>query len=107
MAASKHAIVQEAQRQLDSYFSAQWEKSYVQLAPLVEESIGSSTDILGKEYHLSCWAQSHEDGSLGVIAEARRFRFLGWSQVHARGFFAFQEGRKVEMVKEDLWSHGY
>ena len=52
------------------------------------------------------WAREGEH-TLAVIVEARRKRFLGWSQVTAEGFYKTSDGTVIDFQERDYWEHGY
>lgn len=81
--------------------------NYSALSAFADDEKSEPLEVEGVALRFTTWARKEDDGSLGVIAEVRRNRFLGWSQVRANGFFAHPDGRKIEMVEKDLWNHGY
>ena len=55
---------------------------------------------------ITTWARAHSDERVAVIVEARRKRFLGWSQVTADGFYKDSHG-VTPFAEKDYWEHGY
>jgi hypothetical protein len=62
--------------------------------------------IQRKPIDFTTWAREHGTDKVAVIVEARRQRFLGWSQVTADGFYKDSHG-VTPFVEKDYWEHGY
>lgn len=107
MSLSKKELWKAAGSRLDAAIEKLRRRPFTELMALVGQDEGGPIEIDGVKMFVSCWAKKEEDGSVGVIVEARRMRFFGWSQVRVRGFFAFPDGGTKDMQEKDLWAHGY
>jgi len=107
MRKDKQALLAAKRERLDVEFAKYRSKPFEQLYRLIEDEEGGEIEINGIEMVFSAFAVDENDGRLGVLVEIRRMRFLGWSQVQVRGFYASPNGSTVEMENEDLWDHGH
>ena len=78
-----------------------------QLRSLIEAPLKEELQTQQKPIEMTTWAQQHGEGKLAVIVEARRKRFLGWSQVTADGFYKTSDGTVTDFQEKDYWDHGY
>ena len=78
-----------------------------QLRSFVETPLKEQLQIQRKPIEMTTWAQEHGEDKLAVIVEARRKRFLGWSQVTADGFYKTSDGTVTDFQEKDYWDHGY
>ncbi|SRR5207248_955818 len=78
-----------------------------QLGSLVEAPLKEQLQTQQKAIEMTTWAQQHGEDKLAVIVEARRKRFLGWSQVTADGFYKTSDGTVTDFQEKDYWDHGY
>ncbi len=77
------------------------------LRPLIASSAREQLQIAGIPIEVSTWAREHGHDKLAVMVEARRHRFLGWSQVTADGFYIDSTGVISDFAEKDYWEHGY
>jgi hypothetical protein len=77
-----------------------------ELRKFVETPVTEPLQIQRKPMEKTTWAKEHEE-RLAVIVEARRKRFLGWSQVAADGFYMGFDGTVTDFQEKDYWDHGY
>jgi hypothetical protein len=77
-----------------------------ELRKFVTAPVTERLQIQHKPMEKTTWAKEHED-SLAVIVEARRKRFLGWSQVATDGFYKSFDGTVTDFHERDYWDHGY
>ena len=77
------------------------------LRSFVETPLKEQLQIQQTSIEMTTWAQQHGEGKLAVIVEARRKRFLGWSQVTADGFYKTSDGAVTDFREKDYWDHGY
>jgi hypothetical protein len=77
-----------------------------QLRRFIEVPFTEQIQIQKRPIEKTTWAQDHQD-KLAVIVEARRKRFLGWSQVTADGFYKTSDGTVTDFQERDYWDHGY
>lgn len=97
----------EAHLYIEKLLAALQTKPRVELEKLILSPSIERKSIGEIEFEITSWAKPHEESKkLGVLVEARRHRFLGWSQVTAVGFFIDQAGTQA-MTEEDFWSYGY
>jgi hypothetical protein len=76
------------------------------LRRFVEAPLTEQIEIDHTRIEKTTWARAHEE-KLAVIVEARRKRFLGWSQVTADGFYKASDGTVSDFQDKDYWDHGY
>ena len=76
------------------------------LRKFVEAPVTERLQIQRKPMEKTTWAKEHEN-RLAVVVEARRKRFLGWSQVIADGFYKTPDGTVTDFQERDYWDHGY
>jgi len=82
-------------------------QDYSSLESRITES-GETEDVAidGISITITTWGKMKGD-LLGIVVEARRKRFLGWSQVTADGFFLSPDGQLKAMEEKDFWDYGY
>ncbi|SRR6266480_839349 len=78
-----------------------------QLRTFVKVPLKEQLQIQRKPIEMTIWAQEHGDDKLAIIVEARRKRFLGWSQITADGFYKTSDGTVTDFQEKDYWDHGY
>jgi len=78
-----------------------------QLRVLAKTPKKEQLQIQQRPIEITAWAREHGQGTVAVIVEARRLRFLGWSQVTAEGFYKASDGTVTDFREKDYWDHGY
>jgi len=78
-----------------------------QLRVLAKAPKKEQLQIQRKPIEITTWAREHGQDKVAVIVEARRLRFLGWSQVTADGFYKTSDGTVTDFQEKDYWDHGY
>lgn len=100
-------IFEQARLLLETKVSELRVRGYSRLKRLIDnretEDVRFGTVIIT----FSSWAQLNPDGSLSVITEARKARFLRRSRVTALGFYMFTDLEVQHMEDNDLKKHGY
>ena len=76
-----------------------------ELRAFIQSPHTQQLQIQDKPIEITTWAREHGE-KVAVIVEARRKRFLGWSQVTADGFYKDSRGI-TPFAEKDYWEHGY
>ncbi len=96
----------EAHAQIAQESKALRDRPLDQLRKFVDAPLTEPFHVHDKAMEKTTWAREGEH-TLAVIVEARRKRFLGWSQVTAEGFYKTSDGTVIDFQERDYWEHGY
>jgi len=99
--------LEEARTHILKVASQLRDRKIADLRSLVANSVREQLQISGVHIDVSTWAKEHGHDKLAVIVEARRHRFLGWSQVTADGFYIDSAGVISDFTEKDYCEHGY
>ncbi|SRR6266480_6609416 len=102
-----NAILADARSRILDSSTALRSQPMDQLRGLVHTPAKEQLQIQRKPIEITTWAREHGQDKIAVIVEARRLRFLGWSQVTADGFYKTSDGTVTEFQEKDYWDHGY
>ena len=104
----KHKAMWDAARQ-QILFSLEGLRSqpFDQLLLLRSDPIEKEIVLSGIKIDMCTWAEIDHEERLVVVTEARRNRFLGWSNVAVEGFAIDKSNHISELSEEDLWERGY
>jgi hypothetical protein len=104
---SKKEMWEKVRERLSVLLAEFKNKDRTALEDLAQHEFHENMQVGTVSFQIGAWSEKHEDGRLAVLVDAWRYRFLGWSQSAAVGFYVDTEGHITEMKEEDFWEHGY